>query len=149
MGEENIFEIWILASKSVAGVEFAVDTDEWTTGHEFGREDAMLPGTVGEFLFGHRSSPDLAIEFLFGIGWRAAEEHSSVVNDGHVGAEFFDILHDVSGEDDDDALTDFGEQVVKAVAFAGVQACGRFVDDQQLRVAEEGLGDPEPLSHPT
>src|SRR6266853_804997 len=43
------------------------------------------------------------------------------MNDGHIGAEVHHILDDVRREDDDDLFPDFGEQIVKAIALAGVE----------------------------
>ncbi len=52
------------------------------------------------------------------------------MNDGHIGAEFHDVLHDVCGEDDDDVFANFSQQVVEAIAFAGVEAGSGFVNDK-------------------
>ena len=40
-----------------------------------------------------------------------------------------------------------GEQVEEAVALLGIEAGGRLVDDDQLGVADQRLGDAEPLPH--
>ena len=74
----------------------------------------------------------------------------------------------LAGADHDEAVDgrfDFGEQVAGqqhgaalvgevAEQFAhpgdafGVEAVGRFVQDEHLRVADQGLGDAEALTHP-
>jgi hypothetical protein len=53
----------------------------------------------------------------------------------------------VRGEDDDHVLADLGEQVVEADALTGIESCGRLVDDDQSRIAEQCLGDAEALAH--
>ena len=46
-----------------------------------------------------------------------------------------------------EALVDLGEQVQKAAALLRVQTRRRLVDDDQLGIAEQSLGDAEALSH--
>ena len=50
-------------------------------------------------------------------------------------------------QDDDDIVADPGEQIEEAVALLGVEARRRLVDDDQLGVADQRLGDPEALPH--
>ena len=65
----------------------------------------------------------------------------------HARAEVGDVLDDVGREDDDDVLADLGEQVEEAVALLGIEAGGRLVDDDQLGIADQRLGDAEALAH--
>ena len=62
-------------------------------------------------------------------------------------AEVGHVVDDVGREDHDDVLADLGEQVEEAVALLGVEARGRLVDDDQLRVADQRLRDAEALAH--
>jgi len=39
-------------------------------------------------------------------------------------------LNDVSREDYDDVLADFGKQIVKTVPLARIESCGRLIDDK-------------------
>ena len=57
------------------------------------------------------------------------------------------VWYNVCAEDDDHVFADFGQEVVKTVALAGIEAGGRLVDDNQFRVAEERLCDAEALPH--
>ena len=50
-------------------------------------------------------------------------------------------------QDDHDVLADLRQEIVEAVALFRVEAGGRLVDDDQLRVTQQGLGDPEALAH--
>ena len=45
------------------------------------------------------------------------------------------------------AVRDLGEQVAEAHALLGVEADGRLVDDHELRIAEQRLGDADALPH--
>ena len=50
-------------------------------------------------------------------------------------------------EDDDAPLRDLGQQVAKAHALLRVEADGRLVDDDELRIAEQRLRDADALAH--
>jgi hypothetical protein len=54
---------------------------------------------------------------------------------------------DVGGQDHGLVFADVGQQVVEAHALLRVEAGGRFVDDDQFRVAQQRLGDAEALAH--
>ena len=60
----------------------------------------------------------------------------------------FDIGDDVRGEDDDAFSRQIREQVAEADALFGVEPDGGFIDDEQLRVVEQRLGDADALLHP-
>jgi len=55
----------------------------------------------------------------------------------------------VGGQHHGPALGEPGEQGAEADALLGVEAGGRLVDDEQLRVVEQGLGDADAAAHPT
>ena len=98
-------------------------------------------------------------------GWSVARATNPVV-DEQIGEA--PVGDDVSGADHDEAVDggfDFGEEVAGqqhgaalvgevAEQFAhpgdafGVEAVGRFVQDEHLRVADQRLGDAEALTHP-
>ena len=78
---------------------------------------------------------------------RPSNEHPAQVNDGHAAAQVHDVLHDVGGENHDHLLADLGQQVVEAVALAGIEPGRGLVHNQQLGVADQGLGDAEALAH--
>ena len=82
-----------------------------------------------------------------GLVGPALEQHAALVQDRHARAQVGDVLDDVGREDHDHLLADLGQQVVEAVALAGVEAGGGLVHDQQLRIADQGLGDAEALAH--
>ena len=54
----------------------------------------------------------------------------------------------MGGQDDDDVLVaDFRQDVAEADAFLRVETGGRFVHDDDLGVADDGLGDAQPALH--
>ena len=59
----------------------------------------------------------------------------------------FDRIKVVSIYKDDDVFADFRKEVVKAVAFAGIEAGSGFVHNDELRRAQQCLRDAEALSH--
>ena len=62
-------------------------------------------------------------------------------------AQLGHVVDDVGGQDHDDFLADFGEQVLKAPSLGRIEPRGRLVDDQQPRIAEQRLRDAEALFH--
>ena len=81
------------------------------------------------------------------VGGLALELEPAVGEHRHARAQVGDVVDDVGREDDDDIVADRGEQVEEAVALLGVEAGGRLVDDDQLGVADQRLGDAEALPH--
>ena len=67
---------------------------------------------------------------------RAGLHDPAAGDDRHVRAEVGDVFDDVRREDHDHVLADLGQQVEEAVALLGVEAGGRLVDDDQLRLAD-------------
>ena len=51
------------------------------------------------------------------------------------------------GEDDDDVAANGAEQVEEAVALGGIEAGRWLVDDDELGIGEQRLGDAEALLH--
>ena len=81
------------------------------------------------------------------LGRRALQPHPAVGDDRHARAEVGDVLDDVGRQDDHHVLADLGQQVEEAVALLRVEAGGRLVDDDQLGIADQRLGDAEALAH--
>ena len=75
------------------------------------------------------------------------EQDRAPVDDRHPAAQLRHVVDDVRGEDHDGVLADLAEQVQKAHALGGIEAGGRLVDDDQLRVAEQRDRDAEALAH--
>jgi hypothetical protein len=65
----------------------------------------------------------------------------------HARAEIRHVVDDVRREDHHHVLADLGEQVQKTVALLRIEAGGGLVDDDQLRIADQRLGDAEALAH--
>ena len=80
------------------------------------------------------------------IGGRP-ELDSAVGQHRHPRAEIGDVVDDMGRQDDDDIVADLGQQVEEAVALLRVEAGGRLVDDDQLWIADQRLGDAETLAH--
>ena len=59
----------------------------------------------------------------------------------------FDVGDDVGRQDHQPLARELCKQVPEALAFLRIQADGRLVDDQQLRIIEQGLGDADALAH--
>ena len=78
----------------------------------------------------------------------AAEEHLSLRKDGHVAAGLADVFDDVRGEQDHAVGGQVDQQVAEADALLGVETGGGFIDDEQLRVVDQRLGDADAALHP-
>ena len=68
-------------------------------------------------------------------------------NEGDISGGGFHVGNDVSGENHDAFAGKVRKQVAEADAFFGIEPGGRFVDDEQLRIVEQGLGDADTLLH--
>ena len=121
--------------------------DDRIAGEQAGRDHLILALIFLELVAGDDLLPDLAAGVRDEVGGLAFELHPAVGEHRHARAEVGDVVDDVGREDDDDIVADRGEQVEEAVALLGVEAGGRLVDDDQLRVADQRLGDPEALPH--
>jgi hypothetical protein len=90
---------------------------------------------------------DLAVERIeCGCGGTFKQDFA-VSDDGHARAELADVFDDVGGKDDGDIGADRAEEIEKAVALGGIEASGGLVDDDELRIGEQRLGDAEALFH--
>src|SRR6185312_970984 len=140
-GKEHFFEIVFAVNKAVARRVFAINVKKWSSADQLVGNDAEGLLVMGQFGFLDGAVPDAACELRNGRLRLAFIEHLALVDDGHLGAEIHHIFHDVGGEDDDHLLADFGQQIVKTIAFAGIEAGGGLVDNQQLWVSDERLGN--------
>ena len=114
---------------------------------EAGGDDFVLRRDVGEFGARDAFGPDSAARPLDQIMRRAFELNASAGQHRHARTQVGDILDDMRRQDDDDILADLDEQVEEAVAFFGIKPGGRFVDDDQPRIADQRLGDAKALPH--
>src|SRR5579859_6807694 len=118
--EENIFEVRGVHGET--GIErlLAIDVKGGAAADEAIGNDAVIFFVGGKLGFFDGALPDFSRKLANGGVRASLVENFSFVNDGHVGAEVHDVFHDVGGENDDDSFADFGQEVVKAIAFAGV-----------------------------
>ena len=134
-------------TKPVGGRAVADDVHQRAAGHQPRRDDRQLRLHGVQIAAGNRLLPDAALEPRRQRLRLAGQQHASLVDDRHVRAQVAHVGDDVRGQDDDDVLADVREQVVEAHALLGVEAGGRLVDDDELRVAEQRLRDAEALAH--
>jgi len=69
------------------------------------------------------------------------------MDDGHIGAKIHYIFHNVGGENYNHLLAYLSQEVVKAIALAGSRPAVGLVGNQQLRIANQCLGDAKALAH--
>ena len=111
-----------------------------------GREGGGHPGlgVVAEHLDEQRAR---GVEEL--VGARGPQEPAAVEDDDVV-ADPLELAEEVGGDDDGDAevVADPPDQPEHLVAGGGVEAVGRFVEEDQPGVVGEGLGELGLLLHP-
>src|SRR6185437_4136965 len=146
-GEEHVFKVGLAGSKAVSWRLFAIDMQEGAPAHELVRHDAEGLLVTRKLNLFNGPLPNATVKFRNGSLRFAFEQHLAFMNDGHIGAQVHHVFHNVRGKNHDHLLANFGQQVVKAVALAGIEAGGGLVDNEQLRVADEGLGNAEALPH--
>jgi hypothetical protein len=96
---------------------------------------------------GHDPFPDLALDCLEQrLGGRLLQQ-PALVHDGDPGGGRFDIRNDVRGQDHDAVAGQVGEQVAEPDALFWIEPHGGFVDDQQLGIVQQRLGDADALFH--
>ena len=79
---------------------------------------------------------------------RALGHEPAVVEDADAVADALDVGQHVRGEDDRRVLAQLGDEREEVAASLGVERADRLVEDQQLGLGDERLGDAEPLAHP-
>ncbi len=80
---------------------------------------------------------------------RRVGDEPTIANHGKPRAEHRHVLDDMGGQHHDPILGQLGEQPVESQALLGIEPGRRLVDDDQPRIAGDGLGDPQPLAHPS
>jgi hypothetical protein len=112
-----------------------------------GREAAKDPARIGK----RDEGPDrerLGKQPLTQLGG-AADGAQGRVQDGDAVAEALGLLQAVGGEEDRDAtLAELVDQLVDVASRDRIQAGGRLVQEQHLRVAEQRPGQGDPLAEP-
>jgi len=74
---------------------------------------------------------------------------AALAHQGDVRRDRLDVGDDVGRLDHEPAEAELGQQVAEAHPLLRVEPGGGLVDDQELGIGEQGLGDPEALAHPT
>src|SRR5690606_18434859 len=77
---------------------------------------------------------------------RAARGDAPAMDDHDVRADDLDLLEDVGREEDRALLTDRSEHFSEVSDLLGVEADGGLVEDEDLRLAEERIGEPDSLA---
>ena len=104
---------------------------------------------AGQLFLVDKARPDLAADFVDQFLGLAAQQQMALVDDGHVGAQVGHVGHDVGRQDHRLVFADIGQQIMEAHALLRVEPGRRLVDDDQFRVAQQGLRDAEALAHAT
>src|SRR5919197_4112276 len=100
-----------------------------------------------ELVAGNDTTPDSSLKLRDGSLRIVLKPNAASIDDRDTRTELTYIVDDVRRQDDDAVLSELGEQIEKTYPFLGVEPRGRFVDDDQARIAEERDGDAEPLAH--
>ena len=96
---------------------------------------------------GDDNLPDFSCDLREKSFRRAVSEELTVSENGDIGGHGFDVGDDVRRENDNALTGKFREKIAKAHAFFGIEAGGGLVNDEQLRIVEERLGDADALAH--
>ena len=79
----------------------------------------------------------------------AQRDDAAVIHDGDAVAQALGLIHVVRGENDGAArLLELVDQVPQMAARLGIEAGGRLVEKQQLRIADQRAGHGQPLLLP-
>ena len=109
---------------------------------------AFLGERLGQVLraeFDHMLAAKLGDQFPR----RAESNDLPLIDDGDAIAQSFRFIHVVRGDDDGAALVlEAADYVPKLPSRLRVEAGGRFVEEQQVGIADECRGDGEPLLLP-
>jgi hypothetical protein len=83
------------------------------------------------------------------LGLGTGGNDAAVADDDDVVRNHLDLVEEVGGQQHGGSPVGVtAEQVAHPPDASGVQPIGRLVEDEDLRVAEEGVRDAEPLPHP-
>src|SRR5688572_10494974 len=147
-GEVDVLEIGLYGLELRPGGRLAVHVDDRAAGEELGGDDRVLPLDVRQLALGDHAAPNTSAQLLDGDERLGLEDDLAVVDDRHAAAELGDVLDDVRGENDNRVLAEVAEEVEEAHTLGGVESGGGLVDDDELRIGEEGDSDTETLAHP-
>src|SRR5687767_2904895 len=145
--EVDVLEIRLGGLKSVARRLITQDMDGREPGGEPRRESWYRVLVSRDLASADYLAPDPALEPRDERAGFSVEQHSALRQDGHPAAELAHILDDVRREDHHRGLPDLAQQIVEAEPLLRIEAGGRLVDDDQLRIAKECLRDPEAPAH--
>ena len=120
--------------ESVAGRGLTVDVHDRIAGDESDGDHLEARLNVGQLRFANAFPPDMSANVVEHLRRIALKDHLAAADDRHPAAELADVLDDVRRENDDDVLADLAQQIEKPVPLVGIEARGRLVDDEQLRV---------------
>jgi hypothetical protein len=81
-------------------------------------------------------------------GRRALGDDPALVDDEHPVAGHLDLGQDVAGDEDGHPPAQAGDQVAHDQDLVGVEADRRLVHDDDGRLGQDGLGDPDALAEP-
>ena len=79
----------------------------------------------------------------------APKHDASPVHERHLGAGGPDVFDEVRAHDHRGRLAQLAQHRPELHPLFGVEPGGGLVQQQQLRVVDDGLGDPHPAQHPT
>jgi len=71
---------------------------------------------------------------------------AAVVDDEDAGAGEFDFGEDVGGEEDGVVFAEFLDEVADGADLIGIEADGGFVEDEEVGVVDEGVGESDALA---
>ena len=124
-----------------------VDAHNGPAREQLRRDHRQLTFEFGQFALRDDAAPDPSPHGRDRFERFGFEQNLSAIDDRHPAAQLRHIVDDVRRENDDGVFADVAEQVQETDAFAGIEAGGRLVDDDQRRVSEERDRDAEPLAH--
>lgn len=81
------------------------------------------------------------------LGWTSSEEDLSMVKYSHIAASLGDILDNMSRKQDHSVGGKVDQQIPEADPFFGIEACGRLIHNEQLRVIYQRLRNADPALH--
>src|SRR5688500_1636261 len=146
-GEVNVVEIRLGWLEAVARGLITQDVDGRAPASEPRREHWHRLLVSSDFAPADHLAPDPALEPRDERAGFSVQQHSALRQDRHPAAELAYIFDDVRRQDHHRGLPDLAEQIVEAEPLFGIEAGGRLVDDDQLRIAEKCLCDPEAPAH--
>ena len=84
----------------------------------------------------------------FDVGDAALGEDLAAIDDRDAGAQLLELGQDVAADDDGLAhRTELAEELAKLDPRARIETGRRLVEEQHLRVVDEGVGEAQPLLH--